>query len=128
MAECRDGLSGIEDQCAGIRIEHGLLKARLIRFEVLLTPTNIFRFAFFVPKKARSRNRWLPDTLSHTATVVLASRSPLVFVRDPFYDGETKGVPVWRRAVRGGLLFGVPVLVLLLNFAWLAMRSWRGRT
>lgn len=42
------------------------------------------------------------------------------FARDPFYEGETKDVPVWRRAVRGGLLFGVPALVLLLNFAWLS--------
>jgi hypothetical protein len=42
------------------------------------------------------------------------------FVPDPFYDGETKEVPVRRRAIRGGLLFGVPALVLLLNFAWIS--------
>jgi uncharacterized protein YjbI with pentapeptide repeats len=45
------------------------------------------------------------------------------FVRDPFHVGETKDVLTRRRAVRGGLLFGAPALVLLLNFAWLGPAS-----
>jgi uncharacterized protein YjbI with pentapeptide repeats len=45
------------------------------------------------------------------------------FVRDPFHVGETKDLLNRRRAVRGGLLFGAPALVLLLNFAWLGPAS-----
>jgi uncharacterized protein YjbI with pentapeptide repeats len=46
------------------------------------------------------------------------------FARNPFYAGETKDLPVrWRRAVRRGMLVGLPALVLLFNFAWLSTAS-----